>query len=99
MIQVLHLFPKLNGSLIELMQDLSPAQWNSPTICKKWSVKDIAAHLLDTAVRRVSSGRDDHFGHAPEISSYQDLLKFLNTLNAEWVEAYRRVSPQVLISQ
>ncbi|SKB74890.1 maleylpyruvate isomerase family mycothiol-dependent enzyme [Daejeonella lutea] len=99
MIEVLHLFPKLNGSLIELMEDLSPAQWNSPTICKKWTVKDIAAHLLDTALRRVSSGRDDYFGHAPEILSYQDLLNFLNTLNAEWVEAYKRVSPQVLVSQ
>ncbi len=99
MIQVLHLFPKLNSSLIDLLEGLSPAQWNSATVCKKWSVKDIAAHLLDTALRRVSCGRDNHFGKAPEINSYEDLLDFLNTLNAEWVGAYKRVSTRVLIRQ
>ncbi|MEJ7693231.1 maleylpyruvate isomerase family mycothiol-dependent enzyme [Daejeonella sp.] len=99
MIEVLHLFPKLNSSLIELLEGLSPAQWSSATVCKKWSVKDIAAHLLVTALRRVSSGRDNHFGKAPGIKSYDDHLNFLNTLNADWVDVYKRVSPQVLISQ
>lgn len=99
MVQVLHLFPTLNSSLIELLSGLSAAQWNSPTVCKQWSVKDIAAHLLDTALRRISSGRDNHFGPAPEIHSNQDLLKFLNTLNADWIESYKRISPQVLIWQ
>lgn len=99
MIPVLHLFPKLNSSLIDLLEGLSPAQWNSSTVCKQWSVKDIAAHLLDTSLRRISSGRDNHFSEAPEIHSYEDLLKFLNTFNAEWVAAYKRVSFQVLIKQ
>ena len=99
MIHVLHLFPKLNSSLIDLLEGLSPAQWNNSTVCKKWSVKDIAAHLLDTALRRVSGGRDNHFAEAREINSYDDLLSFLNALNADWVDAYKRVSPQVLINQ
>ncbi len=98
MIEVLHLFPKLNSTLIELLEGLSPAQWDTATVCKKWSVKDIAAHLLDTSLRRVSSGRDNHFGNTPEISTYDDLLNFLNALNADWVDAYKRVSPKVLIN-
>lgn len=99
MIEVLHLFPKLNSSLIELLEGLSPGQWNNSTICKKWSVKDIAAHLLDTALRRISFGRDSHIGKAPEMNSYSELIEFLNNLNADWVNAYKRVSPQVLIKQ
>lgn len=99
MIQVLHLFPKLNSLLIDLLEGLSPAQWNSSTVCKKWSVKDIAAHLLDTALRRVSAGRDNHFAKSPEINSYEDLVDFLNTLNAGWVETYKRISPQILVKQ
>ncbi len=99
MVHVLHLFPTLNSSLIELLSELRPAQWASPTICKQWSVKDIAAHLLDTALRRISSGRDKHFPTAPPINSYEDLLNFLNSLNAEWVKSYKRVSPEVLIGQ
>ncbi len=99
MIPVLHLFPTLNASLIDLLSSLSPAQWESKTVCKQWLVKDIAAHLLDTALRRVSSGRDNHFGAAPEIRSHSGLVDFLNELNAEWVRAYKRVSPEVLVKQ
>ncbi len=99
MIPVLHLFPRLNSSLIDLLTGLSPAQWNSPTVCRQWLVKDIAAHLLDTALRRVSSGRDNHFGKAPAITSDSGLVDFLNELNADWVNAYKRVSPQILVKQ
>lgn len=99
MIEVLHLFPKLNALLINLLQGLTPSQWNHSTLCKKWTVKDIAAHLLDTALRRVSSGRDSHFAQALKINSYHDLLVFLNELNADWVKAYQRISPAVIVSQ
>jgi hypothetical protein len=61
-------------------------------------VKDVTAHLLDTAVRRLSFGRDG-LGAAPDrpIASYADLVAYLNRLNAEWVAAARRISPRLLI--
>jgi uncharacterized protein (TIGR03083 family) len=99
MIPVLHLFPKLNSLLIDVLQGLRADQWHNSTICKQWSVKDIAAHLLDTALRRISSGRLGHFAEAPVTGSYADLVKFLNEMNADWVKAYKRVSPQELINQ
>lgn len=99
MIPVLHLFPKLNSSLIELLEGLTPAQWDSQTLCREWCVKDIAAHLLDTAMRRVSSGRDNHFAKVSELSSYEELLNYLNSLNASWVDAYKRVSARILVKQ
>ncbi|HQS04313.1 MAG TPA: maleylpyruvate isomerase N-terminal domain-containing protein [Daejeonella sp.] len=99
MIDVLHLFPVLNSSLIEVLNGLDRRQWNNDTLCKQWKVKDIAAHLLDGALRRLSIGRDAYQTEAPEIKSYQDLLNYLNALNADWVNAYKRVSPEIILEQ
>jgi uncharacterized protein (TIGR03083 family) len=99
MIDVLPLFPQLDSSLIEVLSGLSPEQWNKDTICKKWKVKDIAAHLLDSAIRRLSIGRDGYQGAAAEINNQDELLNYLNNLNADWVNAYERVIPAILISQ
>lgn len=97
-IEVLPLFPVLDQKLLELLRSLTPADWQRPTLARRWTVKDIAAHLLDGNLRTLSMLRDGYFGEAPgEINSYDDLLGFLNRLNAEWVTATRRLSPQVLI--
>lgn len=99
MIEVLHLFPRLNRHLTELLTRLDDEQWARPTVCKLWTVKDIAAHLLDTAWRRLSIGRDNFRTPYPAVESVEALTVHLNALNASWVEAYRRVSPQILIRQ
>jgi hypothetical protein len=98
MMPTLHLFPIVDQHLIQLLRSLKNADWKKPTIAGSWTVKDIAAHLLDTAMRSVSMYRDQFSGEKPEkISSYQDLVSYLNTLNAEWVSAFKRVSPAQLI--
>ncbi len=98
-IPTLHLFPKLDEKLIALLRSLSPDDWNRPTLAKQWSVKDIAAHLLDGNLRTTSIIRDGYFGEKPDsINSYQDLVAFLNRLNADWVKAMRRISPAVMIT-
>jgi uncharacterized protein (TIGR03083 family) len=99
MIDVLSLFPKLDSSLIEALSGLSSEQWNKDTICKKWKVKDIAAHLLDSGIRRLSFGRDDYQGASSEINNQDELLENPNNLNADWVNAYDRVSSAILIAQ
>lgn len=99
MIDVLPLFPKLDSSLIEVLSGLSPQQWHKDTICKKWRVKDIAAHLLDGAIRRLSIGRDGYKMSTVEINKQDSFLEYLNNLNAVWLSAYERVSPAILISQ
>lgn len=98
-IQTLHLFPRLDEKLLELLRSLSPEDWNKPTLAKQWTVKDIAAHLLDGNLRTTSLIRDGYFGEKPDnINSYQDLVAFLNRLNADWVKAMKRISPKVLIT-
>lgn len=99
MIDVLPLFPQLDSSLIEVLSGLSPKQWNNDTICKKWRVKDIVAHLLDGAIRRLSIGRDGYKMAVAEINNQAELLDYLNNLNAGWLSAFERVSPMILIAQ
>lgn len=93
-----HLFPTLDTLLLDLLKSLSSSEWNLPTIVPRWKIKDIVAHLLDGNIRAISIMRDQYFGEKPEqIHSYQDLVAYLNRLNADWVTAMQRVSPQILV--
>lgn len=91
-------FAGLGAALIDLLRSLREDQWSLPTVCPAWPVKDVAAHLLDTACRRLSIGRDGHLLPPDRsIAEYGDLVGFLNDLNAQWVTAARRLSPRLLI--
>jgi uncharacterized protein (TIGR03083 family) len=92
------LFPKLDGMLIDLLRSLAPEDWEKQTVSPKWKVKDVAAHLLDTPLRGVSIGRDGYIAESPKINSPADLAAFINRLNQEGVNVYRRLSPAVLIA-
>ncbi len=92
------LFPILDEKLIQLLKGLSPEEWELPTIAGKWKVIDIAYHLLDSNVRALSVLRDGYMGPGPEgINSYKDLVTYLNQLNADWIQALKRMSPALLI--
>ncbi|MBD0254528.1 MAG: maleylpyruvate isomerase family mycothiol-dependent enzyme [Cytophagales bacterium] len=97
MIVTTHLFPVLDEHLIELLASLSPEAWSRPTLARLWTVKDVAAHLLDGNIRGLSLARDGHrMVPDREIGSYGDLVAYLNQLNADWTLATRRMSPNVL---
>ncbi|PTS96639.1 hypothetical protein DBR11_18915 [Pedobacter sp. HMWF019] len=96
-IQTLHLFPVLDTLLIELLNSLQEKEWQLPTIASLWTVKDIAAHLLDGNMRALSGSRDQHF-NAPSkpFHSYTDLIVYLNQQNAEWIQAAKRLSSKLV---
>lgn len=96
-IDAAHLLPVLDNKLLELLRSLTPDEWQQPTIAKLWTVKDVAAHLLDTNIRILSVFRDNYYGEQATIQSHQDLVNFLNNLNAGWVKAMKRTSPQMLV--
>ena len=97
-LSVAYLFPELDMLLLGYLRKLSPADWERKTVAPQWSVKDVAAHLLDSNIRALSFLRDNQPGETVETPrSYNDLVVFLNELNAEWIRAFRRVSPAVLI--
>jgi len=95
-IETSRLFPLLDSRLIELLRSLSPEEW-SRLATPKWTVKDVAGHLLDGNLRRLSMARDGYFGESFSGNSPQEFVAFLTGLNADWVRAMKRLSPQVLI--
>ncbi len=91
------LFEPLLSSLITVLRGLQPADWERPTVAGAWRVRDVAAHLLDGDLRKLSFARD---GHEVPIDrpteSYGDLVTLINRLNAEGVVHGRRLSTHVL---
>ncbi|MEM6893322.1 MAG: maleylpyruvate isomerase N-terminal domain-containing protein [Bacteroidota bacterium] len=93
-----HLFKPLQNELILLLQTLSEDDWHKQTVAKQWKVKDVASHMLDTQLRVLSMQRDSYFGERPpQIESYEDMIKWLNELNHDWVKATKRLSPATLV--
>jgi len=94
-ILVTDLFPETLESLLDLLSQLSNEDWNRSTVCSKWSVKDIAAHLLGGKLGVLSRKRDTYTPGA-DITNWADLVNLINTLNDTWVKAAARFSPRVL---
>jgi uncharacterized protein (TIGR03083 family) len=92
-----HLLRRVDDELIHLLDSLAPAEWDLQTIAPLWKVRDVAAHLLDTPLRKLSMVRDACYVEAIDIRSRQDLVALVNRLNEEGVTVYRRLSPTVLI--
>lgn len=90
--------PPLDQKLVELLETLSPEDWKKQTIAPKWKVEDVVLHLLDGNIRTLSIHRDGYFGVPPEnINGYDDLVVYLNQLNADWIKAAKRMSPKLVI--
>jgi hypothetical protein len=97
-ILVANLFPEVTSRLLGLLRSLSPAEWHLATVSSRRTVKDIASHLLDGSLRRLSMQRD---GYRPDDGrsrprADESLVDFLNRLNDEWELGTRRLSPKVL---
>ncbi len=96
------LFAPERASLLDLLEILTPEQWQRPTVCDGWSVHDIALHLLWVDISNLSRRRDDYFGRSQDnpgnLSDLQALIAFVNGLNNNWVQGARRMSPQLVQS-
>ena len=95
-IQVVHLFPETLDALLDLLNDLSPDDWQQPTVCAGWSVKDVAAHLLGGVVGILARKRDGYLFSGSPIIAWRELVALINELNAAWVSATSRLSPRLL---
>ena len=96
-IHTAHLFPELDGALIALLRSLDRHEWQAATIVPRWNVHQVAAHLLDTALRRLSLCRDHWVIATAPIEGHESLLDLINRMNAQGVEVLGRCSPPMLI--
>jgi hypothetical protein len=83
------LFRPLCREIVDLLSTLGGDDWERPTIAGAWRVRDVVAHLLDTALRRLSFHRDALIlppGARPAADA-RDLVAFIDTLNATWIRA------------
>ena len=92
------LIRRVDEQLIPLLRALEAEDWQLVAV-GSWAVRDVVAHLLDGALRRLALDRDGHQPPPPgrDLSDYGEMLEFLNELNASWVEAAQRLSPEVMI--
>jgi uncharacterized protein (TIGR03083 family) len=98
-IMVVDLFPQERKQLLELFSELEPEEWEKPTICPGWTVKDIGLHLLGDDVGYLSGARD-HFNNPffrnKDLREWKSLVKNINEANESWVKATARISPKLL---
>ena len=92
------LFGPLSEAFVGLLRSLSPADWERPTVSAHWNVRQIAAHVLDGQLRRLSFQRDAWPVPEPDgpVKTRADLVRHLDGLNAGWVSVAARLSPRVL---
>ncbi|MFL6248212.1 MAG: maleylpyruvate isomerase N-terminal domain-containing protein [Thermoanaerobaculia bacterium] len=93
------LFAPIHDELMSLLRGLTAEEWLAPTAAGAWTVRDVAAHLLDTGLRRLSMHRD---GYRPPLAPdafANGLGGFVNDINASGVAYARRLSPELLIDQ
>ena len=87
--------------MLMLLGDLSASDWEAPTVCPGWSVKDVAVHLLGDDIGRLSWGRDGYvnpaFAAGLDIATLPGLVAAVDRQNAVWVTGARRLSPRLLI--
>jgi len=87
-------FRPLSRAIVDVLRAAGADDWERPTIAGAWRVRDVVAHLIDTALRRLSLDRDRL--RPPPPAPGQDFVSFINDLNATWTRAAQRLSPRVL---
>ena len=95
-IVVVDLFPEILRELLDMLTGLSAEEWNKPTSCSLWSVKDVALHLLGGDVGILSRKRDQFLFTGGPAHKREELVALINNLNDLWVKATRRISPRLL---
>jgi hypothetical protein len=74
-IDTAHLFAELDVHLVDLLDTLTAEEWAAPTLVPQWNVRQVAAHLLDTALRRLSIGRDGWVAPGGPVRSEREKIR------------------------
>src|SRR5262249_54070818 len=91
-----HAFRPLCREIVDVLRALLIGDWERQANAG-WRVPAVVAHLIDTALRRLSFHRDRSWP-APgrPTPTDRELVAFVNDLNATWIRAAERLSARVL---
>src|SRR5260370_24909620 len=87
------LLRKVDEKLLDLLESLRPDEWELPTVAPGWKVRDVAAHLLDTPLRKLSLVRDGCMVEPAGIRAPQDRASPGHRPNRDRVPVLRRLPP------
>lgn len=85
---------------VELLQGLHEADWGQPTDCTRWTVKDIAAHIVGETEAFASPREFAHqFRHAPRLRREIGAPHLVDGVNEVQVRERRTLTPAQLIER
>lgn len=91
------LFGEERHDLLVVLGELTADEWAAPTPAAGWAVKDVALHLLDGDLGRLSRGRDgDVTGLLLVDGTAATLAAALAAKNQRWLDATRQLSSRVV---
>lgn len=98
-VEIADLLREVSGRLAKLLRTLDADDWHRATVSSERDVKDIAAHLLQGSLHRLSHQRDHYTSPHRTVRPRPDesLAAFLRRENARCCEALRSLSPQLLV--
>jgi uncharacterized protein (TIGR03083 family) len=87
---------KERARLVARLRSLDPSSWTEVTAVPGWSVRDVATHLLDDDLGRLSRDRDGETSGMIVVDTYAALVDALNIKNQRWVDAARGLSRELV---
>ena len=85
------------ADFLALLASFGDADWVVPTEAGRWTVKDVALHLLDDDLGWLSRGRDnDRSGLLDDTGDYRQFVAALDAKNQLWVDGASGLSHRVL---
>jgi len=83
--------------LLAQLDSLRPEQWAAATAAPRWSVKDIALHLIDVDLSWLARHRDhDQSGSLSPPSGHQEFVGRLADRNQQWIDGAQVLSPSLI---
>ena len=82
-------------AVVALAEGLQPGEWDLPTACPGWSVKDNVSHVI--GIEAMLLGRP-----TPDVALPDELPHVRNDfgrVNEQWIEAYRGRSPDDVLAE
>src|SRR5262245_49637957 len=79
-------------AILDLAASLEPDDWERPTACPGWSVKDNLAHVIGTEAMLAGRAMPD-----VELGEVSHLRNDIGRFNEHWVESYRPGPPSAVL--